>query len=573
MHTSALVLVALAVLATSPAIAPAQSAATPALDAPTRARIDSIFAAFDKPTAPGCALLARRDGATVYARGYGMASLELGVPNSPRTVMDIGSASKQFTAAAVLLLAQDGKLSLDDEVQRWVPELPRMKERVTLRHLLHHTSGWRDYTDLLGLDGMQEEAVTTASDALASLARQRALNFAPGTFFTYSNTGYFLLGQVVERASGRSMREFLRERIFTPLGMTHTDLFDDHTRVFPGRAPSYNPGREGEGEWRVASANWEQTGDGAIQTSVEDLARWDDNFDRPVVGGPALVDALQQSGRFADGSPFTYAGGLFIERVRGVRRVQHGGAWAAYRAATLRYPDLRTSVYLTCNAGNAPASMFAERVAAVLLGSAFGTADSVRLRDSVRVATLAAAPELRGLVGAWWNPTVGGVMVIELRGDTLVTGSPLAQARRALARFSDGTLVSHPVVDDAARWRPDASGNRIVVSLPVGSRFAYERITPAPRPDSRSASAYAGRYDSPEATKSIVISSRGDTLFASLGGRAPEALRQVAADLFVGGPLPWTRFARDARGRVVALELTSRGMRGLRFERRSVAAR
>src|SRR5690349_9743961 len=181
----------------------AQGSAASSLDASTRARIDSVFAAYDKPGSPGCSVLARRNGSTAYARGYGLASLELGVPNSPRTVMDIGSVSKQFTAAVVLLLAQEGKLSLDDEVQRWVPEVPRMKQRVTLRHLLHHTSGWRDYTDLLVFDGMQEEAVTTAAGALRALGRQTALNFEPGSFFTYSNTGYFLLGQAAERASGR----------------------------------------------------------------------------------------------------------------------------------------------------------------------------------------------------------------------------------------------------------------------------------------------------------------------------------------------------------------------------------
>ena len=563
---STLLVTAAAILAATPAVLPAQGRAPSTLDAATRARIDSVFAAYDRTTSPGCALLARKDGATVYARGYGMASLELGVPNSPRTVMDIGSASKQFTAAVVLLLAQEGKLSLDDEVQRWVPGVPRMKQPVTLRHLLHHTSGWRDYTDLMVFDGMQEEAVTTAADALRSLGRQRALNFEPGTFFTYSNTGFFLLGQAAERASGRSMRDLLRERIFAPLGMTHSDLFDDHSRVFPDRAPSYSPA--GAGEWRVASANWEQTGDGAIQTSVEDLARWDANFDDPVVGGRALVDALQQTVQLSDGAPLTYAGGLFVERVRGVRRVQHGGAWAGYRAATLRYPGLRTSVYVTCNAGDAAASTFAERAAAAILGDAFGVADSVRLRDSARVATLTSAPELRGLLGTWWNPTVGGVMVIEARGDTLVTGSPLARPRRALARLADGAVVPYPVPDDAVRWRRGATADRLQASLPVGTRFEYERVAPAPPLDARSAAAYAGRYVAGEIARAITITAKGDTLFVSFSEGAGEALRQVAADLFVGGPLPWTRFVRDAKGQVVALELTTRGIRGLRFDRR-----
>jgi CubicO group peptidase (beta-lactamase class C family) len=261
------------------------------VDTRTRGRVDSVFARYDHTDTPGCAVLVQRDGRTAYAHGYGLASLELGVGITPQTVMDIGSTSKQFTAAAIWLLAQDGKLSLDDEVQRYLPELPRLAGPVTLRHLLQHTSGWRDYVDLLALAGAQDEEVTTAADAMAALERQHSGNFTPGSWWTYSNSGFFLLGQVVERVSGTTMRSFLRDRIFAPLEMTHTDLFDDHARVYRGKASSYAPGDDG---WRIVTANWEQTGDGAVQTSVEDLAKWDANFDAPVVGGRALVDSLQR---------------------------------------------------------------------------------------------------------------------------------------------------------------------------------------------------------------------------------------------------------------------------------------
>src|SRR5262245_11392709 len=211
---------ALLCLLGGPACAPALAAQE--LDAATTARIDSVFTRFTAAGSPGCALGVMRAGRLVYAKGYGLASVELGRPITPATVFDLGSVSKQFTALAIVLLAQDGKLSLDDEIQKYLPEIPRYAKPVTIRHLLHHTSGLRDYIDLLGWSGVQEEAVTGDREALAILARQQAPNFRAGAEYLYSNTGFFLLSVIVRRASGRSLRAFAAERIFGPLGMRHS---------------------------------------------------------------------------------------------------------------------------------------------------------------------------------------------------------------------------------------------------------------------------------------------------------------------------------------------------------------
>ena len=200
------------------------------------ARVDSIFAAYDRPDAPGCAVGVYRDGRIQYARGYGLADLEHRVPITPATVFDIGSTSKQFTAATILLLEQEGKLSLDDDVRRFLPELPAYERPITIRHLLHHTSGLRDYIGLLRLAGVRTDDVATADDALQMLVRQRALNFAPGDEHLYSNSGYFLLSLIVERAAGRSLRDEARDRIFAPLGMTRTAYLGSYHDVVPDRA-------------------------------------------------------------------------------------------------------------------------------------------------------------------------------------------------------------------------------------------------------------------------------------------------------------------------------------------------
>src|SRR5262245_41692285 len=244
-----------------------------------KARVDAVFAQFDKPDSPGCALGVIKDGKLVYSRGYGMANLEHGIPNSPKLVYDIGSTSKQFTAASILLLAKQGKLSLDDEARKYIPELPAYQWPITIRHLIHHTSGLRDYLTLFSLAGVNFDDTTTEKDALEIILRQKGLNFAPGDEWLYSNSGYFLLSIIIKRASGKSFAEFAKENIFDPLGMTHTLILDNHKRIVPMRAVGYSPNPRGG--FQTEMSNFEQTGDGAVQTSIEDLLLWDQNFYEP----------------------------------------------------------------------------------------------------------------------------------------------------------------------------------------------------------------------------------------------------------------------------------------------------
>src|ERR1051326_4777951 len=291
-------------------------------------KVDAIFSAYSAST-PGCALGVIRDGKFIYEKGYGQASLELGVPITPHTVFDIGSTSKQITAASIVLLAQQAKLSLDDDIRKFIPELPDYGKKITLRQMLHHLSGLRDYIGLLALAGAQGEAVTGDDEALAILAKQRGLNYAPGDDFLYSNSNFFVMSLVVKRVAGKPLREFAQENIFTPLGMKDTQILDDHTKVIPGKAASYAPKRGGG--FQIESSNWEQTGDGAVQTSIEDLARWDQNFYEPKVGGEAMLRELQTPGVLNNGSKSGYALGLFLGEYRGLKRVSHGGSWAGFR--------------------------------------------------------------------------------------------------------------------------------------------------------------------------------------------------------------------------------------------------
>jgi CubicO group peptidase (beta-lactamase class C family) len=352
------VVVALAALA-GPGFA--QESLSPA----QRARIDSVFSAFNSNT-PGCALGVYRNGAIAYSRGYGMANLEHNIPITAATLFDIGSTSKQFTATSILLLAQDDKLSLDDEVRKWIPGLPDYGAPVTIRQLLHHTSGIRDYLTLMSLRFTSFDGVTTDRDALDLIVRQKELNFRPGSEYLYSNSGYFLLSEIVKRASGQSLRVFATQRIFAPLGMTASHFHNDHTMIVPLRATAYAPRGTG---YAVSMSGFEQTGDGAVHTSIDELLAWDNNFYTPKVGGQKLLDELHVRGVLNKGDTITYARGLMLGEQRGLRTVSHGGSWAGYRAELLRFPAQHTSIAVLCNVANGNPSGRARRVADVLFES------------------------------------------------------------------------------------------------------------------------------------------------------------------------------------------------------------
>jgi CubicO group peptidase (beta-lactamase class C family) len=318
--------------------------------APNPSTIDAIFQDLTKPSSPGCALGVYRDGAVIYAKGYGLANIEENAAISPQTVFDVASMSKQFTAASILLLQKQGNLAISDDIRKYIPEIPNYGHTITILNLLNHTSGLRDYLSLMELAGINTDSVTTDEDALAFIVRQKSLNFAPGDEWLYSNTGFFMLSIIVKRVSGEPLRDFAAEHIFRPLGMTHTEYRQDHTSLVANRAPAY-----------------EQSGDGAVHTSVEDLARWDENFYTAHVGGAELIKELQQTARLNNGKALTYAKGLVVSEYRGLRTVSHSGSWGGYRGQLVRFPNQHFSVACLCNLGTASPSKRALRVADIYL--------------------------------------------------------------------------------------------------------------------------------------------------------------------------------------------------------------
>ncbi|HEX6489013.1 MAG TPA: serine hydrolase domain-containing protein [Candidatus Dormibacteraeota bacterium] len=330
------------------------------------ARVDALFSDWDRDDAPGCALAIIEAGEIAYARGYGQADLERPTPITPASVFDIGSTSKQFTAASVLLLAREGRLSLDDDIHKFLPQLPDLGP-ISVRQLVHHTSGIRDYLNLTLIAGRTLDNDQTEDEVLDRIARQRGLDFQPGSKHSYSNSGYFLLGEIVRSVSGSSLREFAAERILKPLGMTRTFFHDDYGELVAGRALGYSPA--GDGSYRLDNPIWDVTGDGAVYTTVEDLRHWDRQFyECSLPGGADFIREMTTPGRLSGGEELEYAFGLSIGTHRGARTISHGGSWGGYRAEMLRFPDHRTTIVVLANRADADASGLAYQVAGIVLG-------------------------------------------------------------------------------------------------------------------------------------------------------------------------------------------------------------
>jgi CubicO group peptidase (beta-lactamase class C family) len=469
------------------------------LSAELSKKVDEVFAPYDKSNSPGCAAAIVRGGGIAYERGYGIASLEHDIAITPSTVFDIASVSKQFTAAVTLQLVADGKLSLDDDVRKYVPELPDYGAKITIRNLLHHTSGLRDYTDLLGNFGYNGEDLTGDHEALMLLTRQKALNFAPGTDYSYSNSNFFLLSIIAKRASGKSLRDLMRERIFAPLGMTSSDLADDHARVIHHRATGYDP--RGDGEFAVDMSDWESTGDGGVNTSVEDLAKW-------MTNGQRFIQPLLVHDKLASGETPDYGFGI-VDMKRGEHRlIFHDGAWAGYRAAVFMLPDDDLSIAITCNLGSTSGALLAYRVADAILGEVGGQAST---------------PVLDVVEGVYLDRLSGTVIRVTSKdGKILVGGNalrPLGNGRFVAGRgarvvqFRDKAI---DVTDGNARM------HRFVLAPPADAPSR-------PRAD---APPFAGRYQNAEISAEWTVVARDGKLFMT-GDRLGEAeLKPVYENAF-----------------------------------------
>jgi CubicO group peptidase (beta-lactamase class C family) len=365
---------------------------------PARA-VDSLFAPWNKPTSPGCAVGVIQDGRWIHQAGYGMADLSTRTPITPNTRFYMGSVSKQFAAASIALAVRQGKLSLDDPIRKWIPELPEHAQPVTVNNLVHHTSGVRDYLVLLALNGHIGD-VHADSDIVHLLARQSGLDFAPGSEYSYSNSGYVLLSVILKRATGLSLRDFAEKSIFAPLGMRSSYFYDDHTKSHPPGPLAMGYAPKDSGFEKALYTNFEQVGDGGLWSTLNDLLAWDQNFYHPKVGDQAFLDEIQTPGKLNDGRPLEYGFGLMARDYGGLRTIVHSGAFMGYRTMIQRFPDQHWSAVMLCNLYTMSPETLALRMADIYLADALDRAQA-------------------DLVGSYWSEELGVGWRLETRNGRL----------------------------------------------------------------------------------------------------------------------------------------------------------
>jgi len=526
-------------------------------DSSITTRVDKIFEKLDKPDSPGCALGIVKDGQLIYKRGYGMADLEHHVAITPSTVFNLASVSKQFTATAVVLLAQQNKLSLDDNVRKYIPELPDFGAPITLRHLIHHTSGLRESGPANPLDRRE--------DVLDMAARLKKLNFPPGEKHLYSNFGYSLLAVVVERVSGKSLREFARMEIFEPLGMKSTFFYDNLNEIVENVARSYGP-RAGSGFQRRDSnpalpGATILTGASRLHSTVEDLALWDRNFYDDKVGRPGLVNQLIERGRLNNGEQLDYAFGLEVRTYRGLRVVEHGGEANGYRTHFMRFPEQRFSVALLCNAGNAAdKGLLAREVAGVYLEKEFQKPPLQAPPPSTSLEQAVQLPQehLENKVGLYWRPEQLRRYRIFLKDGKLFLLRPddTPQGPFELEALSENRFRRSDLPSLEFRFELTASG--APARLIQGRSLVFEAVEElAPTRDQLAE--YAGVYLGDENDFLFRVSAEGDNLVLSRLAFGRATLVPVFRDTFKAPSSfgnRYLQFQRDSSGRVAGVVLS-----------------
>jgi CubicO group peptidase (beta-lactamase class C family) len=484
-----------------------------------------------------------------------MADLEHNVPNTAETVFEPGSVSKQFTAAATILLALDDKLSLDDDIREYIPELPDYGNAITIRHLLNHTSGLRDWGTVAGIGGWPRTTrVHTHVHVLDIAKRQRSLNYPPGEYYSYTNTGYNLQAILVERVSGMSFAEFSRVRIFEPLGMTRTEWRDDFTRIVEDRAIAYS--RTNDGSYRMNMPFENVHGNGGLLTTVADLLRFTHNLESGELGGPEFLQQMHTQGVLNSGRTIAYASGLFVGEYKGVREVQHSGGTAGYRGFLTRFPDHGVAVAVMCNAGNASAGGLAHQVADLYLQEAL-VLDAAEPTTETTIEVPVA--ELEALAGVYRRVRDKRPATIRWSGEDLRIGGQRLVPVTATRLDVGSTGAFFELGDESNGGR-----RKLTLSMPDGDSFVWE---PAAAPDSSPArmAAYAGEYSSDEAEVTYHFEVRDGSLVRVDRYGQTGRLRPAYLDAF-SGPGGFYIFNRNG-GRIESVSVVLGRAWDLRFVR------
>lgn len=529
---------------------------------PVEARVDKVFAEWDKWDSPGAALAVLKEGRIIYKRGYGCAQLEYNIPITPATIFHVASVSKQFTAFAAAMLASQGKLSLNDDIHKYLSDIPDFGKTITLKNLIFHTSGLRDQWEALSIAGWRLDDVITKDHILKMVRSQKELNFAPGDEYLYCNTGYTLLAEIVARSTGQSFPQWTAENIFKPLGMSNTHFHDDHEMIVKNMAYSY--GSKKEGGFKKSILSYANVGATSLFTTAEDLCRWMQNFKDARVGGPEVIRQVQEQGVLNNGKTLDYAFGLSIAEHRGLRTVGHSGGDAGYRSHVVMFPAQDFGVAVLSNLGSVAPGQLALKVADVYLADKMTPEESkspsikpVKV-DTAVLDEYAGKYELR--IGRFLILTREGDQLMgEFPGDEKVELIPESESRFSI-KEADGSLTFERDKDRRITGFVFASGARTIPA---------KKLTP-PVLRADALAEFTGDYHSPELQTTYSLFIKDGQLTAGHPRNPDTHLEPSDIDQFSGDNW-WfgkVRFERDENKKIEGFVLSGSRVRGLHFIRR-----
>lgn len=518
-------------------------------------RVDALFAKYDRAGSPGAAIGIMRGGQVILAKGYGEASVEHHVPITPRTVFRIASVTKQFTVAAVLLLAREGKLTLDDQPQIYLPDLPTLPKPVTLDQMARNNSGWPDFLELLRLGGSNLDRPSRLEELVGAINRNKHLNFEPGSRFLYSNTNFLLLGLVVEKITGKPLGDFLKQRIFTPLGMTSTALTPDLDSIVPGLATSYLDNNDGT--FRRARHGYPLTGEGGLVSTVEDLLIWANHYRHPVLQPTDLWAELADQQPLTGGVLNPYCRGLVRGTLRGLTAISHGGLWPGYRTEFLRLPDADLDVVAITNLASLDPHRLG-RAAAIAALSGDKRVQPLPLIDLPNVARYA---------GTYVNEAELTLFGLDVKnGEVILTqgGVPMEMIARA-----DGWLDADRGAFEFALRLPKTPGEPIEGDLGAGRVFPFRKL------DQRAdvPADIVGTYHCADAGATWRIDGKQIEVSGPyVASTAPWPLKGVTGDVVeIEMSYGWVtitqlaRLDRDAQGKPVGLTVSTSRIKTIKF--------
>lgn len=531
--------------------------------------IDSIFTEWNKEDVPGCALGIMKDGKLIYAKGYGLANMEYNISNSASSVFRIGSTSKQFTAACIVLLAEQGKLSLDNKLDQFFPEFPEYAKNISVRNLLNHTSGIRDYLTIAYLKGYGADEYYEDKDVMKWLINQSELNFKPGDEFLYSNSGYWLLGQIVNKVAGMNMADFAEKEIFKPLAMSNTHFHNNHTQIVENRASGYMP-IDNE-LYQISMTTLDMIGDGGIFTTINDIKKWDDAYYDTSILSKEFWIMMTQQGILNSGEVIDYASGLFISTYKGLNTVSHGGAFVGFRAELIRFPEQHLSVAIFANRGDANPTRMGYQVADLLLKEDFRIAE-VEIQDKkdnkkqefVHLKT----SELENFTGHYWNDAGLYARKIYVKNDTLRYYRSETNESNLIPVNKNEFKMINVGADILVKFDKNKQGNHTMSFVINGGKPIVSKEYKPKTYTNEELIDFVGVFHSKELDVNYTLKLEGDSLLLYVNETKISPLKAIMVNLFTSDQGGIFQFNTNDYRKVSGFRLAAGRVKNLIFEKK-----